>query len=154
MKIAEFLKRSHQQLVTCAPDDCLEAAAKLLHTHGIGAMPVCESGPRSRMLGILSERDLVRAVATNARRLPTLQVRDLMTTEVVSCTPEETMQAAQALMRAKHFRHLPILDGDRLLGILSIRDTLATRLEESRLEIDILRDVAIAARCLPTEHAG
>lgn len=65
------------------------------------------------------------------------------------------MRAAQALMRANGFRHLPVLEGNRLLGILSIRDTLATRLEESRVEIDVLREFAAAARCFrPAEHGN
>jgi CBS domain-containing protein len=152
MKIEEFLKYSRQQVVTCGPTDSLEAVAKLLHKHGIGAMPVCESGPGSRMIGIVSERDLVRAMATDARGLPSMRVRDLMTADVVTLSPEETMHAAQALMRAKGFRHLPIVQGQRLLGILSIRDTLASRLEESRIEIDTLRDFALTARCLPLDR--
>ncbi|MHB1816054.1 MAG: CBS domain-containing protein [Steroidobacteraceae bacterium] len=106
------------------------------------------------MIGIVSERDLVRALATDARRVPDMRVRDLMTTEVVTFSPDETMQAAQALMRNRGFRHLPIVEDQRLLGILSIRDTLASRLEESRIEIDTLRDFALAARCLPLDPSG
>ena len=154
MRIGEFLKHSRQQVVTCGPNDSLETAAKLLHEHRIGAMPVCEAGPGSRMIGIVSERDLVRALATDARRLPSMRVRDLMTADVVTFSPDETMQAAQALMRSSGFRHLPIVEGPRLLGILSIRDTLASRLEESRIEIDTLRDFALAARCLPLDPSG
>lgn len=154
MKVCEFLKQSRQQLVTCAPDDSIEAAAKLLYQHGIGAMPVCDSGPASAMVGIVSERDLVRALASDARCLPGTRVRDLMTAQVVTCTPEETMQSAQALMRSNRFRHLPVVEGDRVLGILSLRDTLTSRLEESRIEMNSLRDFAVAARCLPTEPFG
>ncbi len=149
MKVGDFLKHARQRTVTCGPDVSLEEAARLLHRHVIGAMPVCESGPGSPMLGIVSERDLVRALATDARRLPSMCVRDVMTSEVVTCGPEDPMQAAQALMRKNGFRHLPVVEGGRLLGILSIRDTLATRIEESRIEIDTLREFAIAARCLP-----
>ncbi len=152
MRVGEFLKHSQQQLVTCGPDDSLVAAAQLLRKHAIGAMPVCESGPASRLLGIISERDLVRALASDARNLSGMRVRDLMTTEVIGCAPGETMQAAQDRMRAHRFRHLPVLEGERLLGILSIRDTLASRIEESRREIDILREFAVAARCLPVER--
>lgn len=152
MKVGEFLKHSHQQLVTCRPDDSLETAAKLLQEHGIGAMPVCTSGPDARLVGIVSERDLVKALAGGTARLQAMRVRDLMTAEVVSCAPQEPMQAAQKLMLTHRFRHLPVLEGEHLIGILSIRDTLANRLEESRIEINILRDFAAAARCLPTEH--
>ena len=73
-------------------------------------------------------------------------VRDLMTVRVVSCGPEDTIQSAQDMMRRNRFRHLPVVEGGRVLGILSIRDTLATRLQESELEINLLRDVVVAAR--------
>jgi len=144
MKIGDFLKRSQQQLVTCGPNDTLETAAKLLDTFGIGAMPVCEA--TKRMVGIISERDLVRAFADNGFHFLSILVRDAMTKRVVSCSPDDTIQAAQYLMRKNHFRHLPVVEGDRVLGILSIRDTLAIRLEESEFEINVLRDVVAAAR--------
>ena len=75
-----------------------------------------------------------------------MRVRDAMTKRVISCGPDETMQHAQDVMRENHFRHLPIVDGGRVVGILSIRDTLATRLRESEDEIHVLRDAVVAAR--------
>ena len=144
MRTGDFLKRAQQQLVTCGPDDSLETAAKLLDTFGIGAMPVCE--PDQRMVGIVSERDLVRSFANQGFHFLNIRVRDAMTTRVVSCGPDESMQAAQYLMRKNHFRHLPVVADGRVLGMLSIRDTLAIRLEESEFEINVLRDVVAAAR--------
>ena len=144
MKIGEFLKSSRQRLVTCTPDDTLETAAKLLHANRIGAMPVCEMA--THMVGIVSERDLVRIFATKGCDLGNTRVRDVMTTRVVSCGPDGSMQDAQELMRKNRFRHLPVVDGGRVLGILSIRDTLALRLQESEFEINVLRDVVVAAR--------
>jgi len=145
MRIDEFLKRTHQRLVTCMPDDTLEAAAKLLHAHSIGAMPVCKLGVQ--MVGIISERDLVRALATTEwGELQHMCVRDIMTTRVLSCGPDDTMQAARELMRRNHFRHVPVVEAGRVLGMLSIRDSLALRLQESEEEINVLRDVVIAAR--------
>jgi CBS domain-containing protein len=108
MKIGEFLKRSRQQLVTCLPDNSLAAVAKLMYSHGIGAMPVCEEG--NRMIGIVSKRDLVRVFArTDWSELKYLRARDIMTTRVISCGPEDTMRAAQDVMRINHFRHLPVV---------------------------------------------
>jgi CBS domain-containing protein len=144
MKIGEFLKSARQRLVTCAPDDTLDAAAKLLHAHAIGAMPVCQM--MTRMVGIVSERDLVRTFATKGCDLRDMRVRDIMTTRVISCAPDDTMQEAQEIMRKNRFRHLPVVEGGRVLGILSIRDTLALRLQESEYEINVLRDVVVAAR--------
>jgi CBS domain-containing protein len=145
MKIREFLKRSGQQVVTCMPSDTLEAVAKLMHVHDIGAMPVCELG--IRIVGIISERDLVRTFATTSwSELQHMRVRDIMTTRVVSCTPDDSMQTAQRVMRKNHFRHVPVVESGRVLGMLSIRDTLALRLQESQYEINVLRDVVVAAR--------
>jgi CBS domain-containing protein len=145
MKIGEFLKAARQRLVTCVPDDKLEAVAKALHAHAIGAMPVCELG--IHMVGIISERDLVRTFAkTEWSELRHVRTRDIMTARVVSCGPDDSMQAAQELMRKNRFRHLPVVEAGRVVGMLSIRDTLALRLQESENEINVLRDVVVAAR--------
>lgn len=143
MKAGDFLKRS-QQLVTCGPDDSLETAAKLLDTFGIGAMPVCDA-PK-RMVGIVSERDLVRILANQGFHFLNVRVRDAMTKEVISCGLNDSMQTAQYLMRKNHIRHLPVVENGSVVGMLSIRDTLAIRLEESEFEINVLRDVVAAGR--------
>jgi CBS domain-containing protein len=146
MQIGEFFKRSRQRLISCLPEETLEGVAKLMYAHGVGALPVCEV-VGTRMVGIISERDLVRIFATvDWQDLRHLRVRDVMTKHVISCAPEETMQHAQDLMREHHFRHLPVMDGGRLIGMLSIRDTLALRLRESEEEIHVLRDAVVAAR--------
>src|SRR3974390_1616868 len=108
MTIGEFLKRSRQRLVTCLPDDTLNAVAKVMYSHNIGAMPVCELG--TRMVGIISERDLVRAFArTDLMELQHIRARDVMTTRIMSCGPDDTMVGAQRMMRANHIRHLPMV---------------------------------------------
>jgi CBS domain-containing protein len=145
MTIGEFLKRSGQKLVTCLPDNPLNAVAKHMYIHNVGAMPVCELG--TRMVGVISERDLVRAFArTDLNELQYLRARDVMTTRVVSCGPDETMQTAQELMKTNHFRHLPVVKDGRVQGMLSLRDTLALRLQESQAEVNVLRDVAATTR--------
>ena len=145
MKIGEFLKHSGKRLVMCLPDTSLAAVAKLMYEHSIGAMPVCELGPR--MIGIISERDLVRVFArTDWSELQYLRARDVMTTRVVSCGPDDSMRTAQELMRTKHFRHLPVVEDGRVQGMLSLRDTLALRLQESEDEMNFLRDAVVAAR--------
>ena len=145
MKIGEFLKYSRQKLVTCLPNDTLAAVAKSLYSRGIGAMPVLELG--TRMVGIISERDLVRVLATTDwSGLQDVRTRDVMTTRVVTCGPDDSMQGAQELMKANHFRHLPVVENQHVLGMLSLRDTLALRLQESEDEVHVLRDIVVAAR--------
>lgn len=145
MKVSEFLHASRQQLVTCIPDHALNDVARLMYTHGIGALPVCELD--HRMVGIVSERDLVRAFArTDLGELQYLRARDLMTTRVIVCTPDDTMQHAQEVMRENKFRHLPVSRNAHVLGMLSLRDTLAARLAETEEEKNVLRDVVLATR--------
>jgi len=145
MKVGEFLQLSHQHLVTCIPDHALNDVAKLMYTNGIGALPVCELN--DRMVGIVSERDLVRAFARNdVTELQYLRARDVMTTRVVVCRPEDTMQHAQEIMRENKFRHLPVAVDGHVRGMLSLRDTLATRLAEAEEEKNVLRDVVLASR--------
>jgi CBS domain-containing protein len=145
MKIAEFLAHSHQRLVTCLPDDLLHAVVKRMYTHEIGAMPVCELG--TRMVGIISERDLVRAFArTDWSEMQYIRARDVMATRIVSCGPDDTMRHAQELMRINHIRHLPVVKDGQVQAMLSMRDTLALRLRESEDEMNVLRDVVAATR--------
>ena len=145
MKVGEFLNASRQRLITCIPDHALTDVARLLYTHGIGALPVCELN--HRMVGIVSERDLVRAFArTDLGELQYLRARDLMTTRVIVCTPDDTMQHAQEVMRDNKFRHLPVARNGQVIGMLSLRDTLASRLAETEEEKNILRDVVLATR--------
>ena len=145
MQVADFLQRSKQKLVFCLPDDPLHAVAKSMYAHSIGAMPVCELG--TRMVGIISERDLVRVFARpDWSELQYLRARDVMTSRVVSCRPEDSMQSAQETMRTNHFRHLPVVENSKVIGILSIRDTLALRLQETEEEANLLRDLAVVGR--------
>ena len=145
MRIVEFLEHSRQRLVTCLPDATLNAVARLMYEHSIGAMPVCELS--GRMVGIISERDLVRAFArTDWSELQYIRARDVMTTHVVTCGPNDSMRVAQQLMRTNHFRHLPIVEDGRAKGMISLRDTLALRLQESEDEVNVLRDAVAAAR--------
>lgn len=143
MTIDEFLKRSRQSLVTCLPDDRLNAVARLMYSHNIGAMPVCELG--GRMVGIVSERDLVRTFArTDLNELQYLRARDVMTTRVISCQPGENMREVQKLMSENRFRHLPVVKDGRVEAMLSIRDILELRVKESETETNVLRDVVAA----------
>lgn len=145
MQVAEFLHRSRPKLVVCLPDDNLPAVAKSMYAHNIGAMPVCEVG--TRMVGIISERDLVRVFArSDWSELQYLRARDVMTSRVVSCRPEDTMQSAQETMRTNHFRHLPVVQDGKVIAMLSLRDTLALRLHESEEELNVLRDIAVLGR--------
>ncbi|MGD0561660.1 MAG: CBS domain-containing protein [Roseiarcus sp.] len=143
MRVGNFLKASRQQLVTCAPEETVETVAVRLSSCDIGAMPVCDAG--GALVGVISERDLVRAFARDSARFRERRVRDLMSREVVACAPDESMAAAEKLMNDHHIRHLPVVEGARLLGFVSIGDTIVARRGETRDEVNVLRDAVIAA---------
>lgn len=145
MKIGELLKNLRQRLVTCRQDDTLETIAKAMHTHAIGAIPVCETG--NRIVGIVSERDLVRTLATTDwAELTYMRVRDIMTAQPKICDIDDDIHDAEQLMRKFNFRHVPVIETGRVIGMLSIRDMQALRLKESANEINLLRDAVVAAR--------
>ncbi len=144
MRIGVFLRAKSQRPITCAPEDAVETVAMRLSAHNIGAMPVCDVG--GALVGVISERDLVRAFAKDAARLRERRVRDLMSREVVTCAPGDSMAAAEKLMNAHRIRHLPVVEGAELVGMLSIRDAIVARLRETRDEVNFLRDAVVAAR--------
>lgn len=96
--------------------------------------------------GIISERDLAYGLAAHGSKLPGIAVSELMTKAVIVCSPEDSVTDVMKLMTERRTRHLPVKDGDRLVGIISIGDVLKHRLGEMQLEANVLRDYAIAAR--------
>jgi CBS domain-containing protein len=95
---------------------------------------------------MLSERDVVRGVAESGSRVMDLRVRDLMTRSLETCAPGESLKAAMEKMHRKHVRHLPIVEGEALVGIISQRDVLHAVLDQMQLEANVLRDFLIASR--------
>jgi CBS domain-containing protein len=89
--------------------------------------------------GILSERDIVRSLAEHGTALLSLPVEDLMTRRVITCGPEDTVEELMSLMTERRIRHLPVLDGGRLCGLVSIGDIVKNRLEEVEYEATSLR---------------
>jgi CBS domain-containing protein len=144
MRVSDVLKSNRQTLATCIPDESIVSICTRLSALNIGAFPVCDV--HGTLVGIISERDVVRAFAKDGARLADRHVRDLMTREVVTCTQETTMLEAEKLMHQHRIRHMPILDGARLIGMLSIRDVMVWRWQESRDEVNVLRDAMIAVR--------
>jgi CBS domain-containing protein len=144
MKIGMYLDRIGQKLISCDPGDSIQSVARALTKHRIGAMPVLQAG--GRMVGIISERDLVRGFSEHATSVLGLRARDLMTRNVVTCGLDDTLSCACKLMKEHGFRHMPIVENGSVRGIISVRDLLEDRLKEKELEINVLRDTVIAAR--------
>ena len=96
--------------------------------------------------GIVTERDIVYGLAAHGAELPTLSVSRLMTKAVVICSPHDSVTHVMKLMTQQRVRHVPVKEGNHLMGIISIGDVLKHRLDELELEANVIRDYAVAAR--------
>ncbi len=110
-------------------------AARFLRAKRIGGSPVAENG---RLVGFCSERDLVCRVLAEGRDPDRARVADVMTREVVTCELDDTVQWCEERLRAQHCRHLPVVEGGRILGCLSLRDFLQSDLREKQDEVEQL----------------
>lgn len=142
MKVASILKRKGTDVVTVPPDTTIARAAAELHGKSIGALMVSADG--RTMLGMISERDVVNGIAVYGPRALDLRVADLMTRKPVTCTPDDSVTRLMAQMTEHRVRHLPVMDGHELRGIVSIGDAVKHRLEELETEANILREAFIA----------
>jgi CBS domain-containing protein len=118
--IQDLLEAKGSTVVTIGPSATLVEAARTLVDHRIGALVVVDDG--GGMIGIVSERDLMRAIVTYAEGLFERRVEDVMTRSVATCAPEDSLVEALSLMGSRRIRHLPVLVGDTLAGMISIRD--------------------------------
>jgi len=144
MKVADILRTKGSAVKTVPPHETVLLASAHLRAAQIGALVVSTDG--NAIEGIVSERDLAYGLATHGDRLPAIRISELMTKAVVVCSPEDSITDVMKLMTRRRIRHLPVKDGDRLIGIVSIGDVLKHRLGELQEEADILRDYAVAAR--------
>ena len=119
--VSELLKRHDGTLWHVRPDDTVFTALELLAAYEAGALMVMEG---SRLVGVVSERDYTRKIALQGRNSKTTKVREIMTSQVLTVTPATGTHACMALMSERKFRHLPVVDGDTVLGMISIRDIM------------------------------
>ena len=101
---------------------------------------------KQAIAGILSERDIVRGMSLHGGRVEEMKVGDLMTSTVLVCRPEDSLEKLMEMMTNNRIRHLPVLDNGRLAGIITIGDVVKARLEETTLQVDSLREYVMAAR--------
>ena len=144
MKVADILRIKGSVVKTVAPHETAVLLSGYLRADQIGALVVSTDG--NSIDGIVSERDLAYGLATHGVRLPTIPISELMTKAVVVCSPEDSVTDVMKLMTQRRIRHVPVKDGDQLVGIISIGDVLKHRLGELQLEANVLRDYAAVAR--------
>jgi CBS domain-containing protein len=143
MTVRAILDFKGCDVTTIAPDRTLGDAAALLSQHKIGALVV--TGADRRVTGILSERDIVRAVAATGAAALEEKTSNHMTREVVTCGPQDGIAELMGRMTAGRFRHLPVVENARLVGIVSIGDVVKYRLAEMERESSALRNYIMTA---------
>lgn len=137
MTVAAILKQKGHEVAHVGPGATIAEVAQHLATRGIGAMLVCEPG--GDLLGIISERDVVRSLATNGAPTLDMTVSELMTRNLTTATERTTVPEAMELMTRGRFRHLPILEDGRVTGIVSIGDIVKARMMQQEQEVDSLK---------------
>ena len=138
MLVRHIVSVNGADVATVRPDATIADAAKLLKERNIGALVVTSED--GRLAGILSERDLVRGLPEHGADLLALKVKDRMTAEVTTCTPDDRIDDIMKLMTDGRFRHLPVVEEGKLAGIVSIGDVVKSRLEELESETTTLRE--------------
>lgn len=138
MKVQAMLAAKGDKVLTTRPDATVAAAIDILKREGIGALVVSADGMRVR--GILSERDVVRALVDQGAGLLQKPVSDIMTTSVKTCSPEDKIEDLMSEMTHSRIRHLPVVNDDKLCGMISIGDVVKNRLQELEAETSVLRD--------------
>ena len=131
MTVASLLKQKGGDIVSVEPSHTVAEAAGILREKRIGALLVCSGGT---MRGIISERDIVAAIAAGRRGIADTPVSEIMTAKVERCTTGESIASIHRRMTEGRFRHMPVFDGDELVGLVSITDIARERVTEAERE--------------------
>jgi len=143
MNVETILRNKGNWVATIRPDATIADAVNMLHRERIGAIVVSEDG--YSVDGILSERDVVNALADSGGALLARKVDDIMTRNVVTCEPSDTVGGLMAEMTSRRIRHFPVVADGRLCGIVSIGDLVKNRLDEVEFEAQSLRSFIASA---------
>lgn len=142
MDVKGILKAKGHSVVTIEPHVPVATAVHLLSNERIGALVVSDNG--KRVLGIVSERDIVVGLARHGEELLKRRVSEILTKEVLTCLPGETTKQIMKKMTRQRIRHLPVVENGELRGMVSIGDIVKNRLAEAQMEADVLRESYLA----------
>lgn len=138
MSVARILKDKGRSVVTGAPNASMKQIVKTLTDNKIGALVICDE--HGQIAGIISERDIVRALAVNGAAILDDTVSAHMTKTVFTCSERDSVNHLMEEMTAHHFRHMPVLENGKLIGIVSIGDVVKRRLAAIELEAASMRE--------------
>jgi CBS domain-containing protein len=136
-KVSAVLEHKGHKVITVAPRDTIASLVSVLSVNQIGAAPVVNE--EGSLVGIISERDVIRGMAQHGELVTGLSVEQLMTSEVKTCSPEDAIVELMEVMTLQRIRHLPVVRNTALEGIVSIGDVVKRRLEEAQSELAELR---------------
>ncbi len=138
IKIKDVLARKGAEVVTIHENQSIHDAIKFLVQHNIGAVLVRDEG--GEVVGIVSERDILREGSRNSEKLKATPVKTVMTRDLIVCEPDHTIEYVEQVMVKNNIRHLPVIADSRLVGILSMRDVVRARLKDVEVENRYLRE--------------
>lgn len=141
--VQKILDHKGTAVVTCTPSDTVLDSARLMNEHRIGGVVVVDNGT---VVGIFTERDVLRRVVATQRDPATTRLLEVMTTPIISCEPTTDMDECRAIVTARRVRHLPVLKDGKLLGVITSGDILAQQLREQQDALDYLNSWAIGGR--------
>jgi CBS domain-containing protein len=137
MKLAELIKGKSPEIVKIRANSTIAEAANTIAQHKIGALLVDDEG--GSIVGILSERDIVRGMSQHGADLQGVKVSELMTADLIRCAPGDSVNEAMAMMTDRRIRHLPVFEDEQLVGFISIGDLVKCRMMEVQGEAEALR---------------
>jgi len=138
MTLKELLERKSSGIITIRASASVLEAIETMCSHKIGALLI--EADDGGLMGIITERDILRLCATKNGRLDNLQLADAMTRELIVGAPDNSLDEAMSLMTEHRFRHLPIMEGRRPVGIISIGDLVKAKLKDVTIEVKYLHD--------------
>ena len=142
MFVSDILSQKGGLVYSVTPTTSVAEVAQQLSVRRIGSVLVLND--QSTVIGIVSERDLVRALSSHGTKALELEVRQVMTREVVSCDPDDSIEEVMQIMTSGRFRHVPVVHRGELLGLVSIGDVVKARLEETAHEAEALKAYIVA----------
>ena len=138
MKIKDIAKIGEREVITIKPNSTLSEAIEKLVDHKIGALPVCESD--DKLVGVISERDIIRGLYQRGSNAGDTKIKEVMTKDVIVGIPDDDIESILKIMSNQGVRHLPLMTGDKVVGMLSIRDIIEEKLTECSTQVRYLHD--------------
>ena len=144
MQVDNILQRKRPAVLWVSPVLSIGEVAERLRSADVGVMIVSNDG--ESLKGLISERDIAHGLAVHGAALLSLKVSDLMTRSVITCALGDSVADIERIMTMRRIRHIPVVDGGKVVGVVSIGDLLKSKISEIELEANVLRDLTVGGR--------